>query len=108
MSGNPLLLRTCDGGQGLKVIETKRGAIEPYSDMSLQEQGRVNAHFMEEKEVGVVHVQESQSPQRSHFSAACPPSNVLYITLAVYFWPICVSQGRKLKISYRSYYLMTI
>ena len=91
MSGNPLLLLTCDGGQGLKIIETKRGAIEPCSDMSLQEQGRVNAHFMEKKEVGVEHVHEAQSPQRSHFSAACLPSYVLYLSRRFPFWPICVS-----------------
>jgi hypothetical protein len=64
VSGDPFLGRTRDGDQGLKVIETKRGAIEPRSDLSLQEQGRANAHFMEEKEVGVEHVQEAQPPSQ--------------------------------------------
>jgi hypothetical protein len=41
------------------------------SDLSFQKQERVNAHFMEENEVGVEHVQEAQNTQRCHFSATC-------------------------------------
>ncbi len=39
VSGHPFLGRTRDGDQGLKVIETKRGAIEPCSDLSLRSRG---------------------------------------------------------------------
>ena len=71
MRGNPLLGFKRDGSEGLKVIETKRGAIESCSDMSLQEQGRANADFMEEKEVGAEHRQEAY-PTRVPTSV--PPS----------------------------------
>jgi hypothetical protein len=39
VSGNPLLGLTCDGGKGLKVIETERSPIAPFTGLILKRTG---------------------------------------------------------------------
>jgi hypothetical protein len=53
MRGNPLLGLTGDGGEGLKVIEAKRGAIEPCSDLSPSGAGESQRTFHGGKRSGV-------------------------------------------------------
>jgi len=59
MSGNPLLGLTRDSDEGFEIIEAKHSAIEPCSDLSPSGAGESQRTFMEEKEVGLGHVQEA-------------------------------------------------